>query len=349
MTLPDNLKLAKLGDPKAIASAINYLLQDKKITAQADIKDECLRVLLESEQAPEQKSSVIFIRKLMMKLNVESIKSIKIYGRQKGESSTAWRDSIDLINIPEELPKQISPVEVSKPVVKAVNQKEIRKEKPNLWPAWFPYPTSWIKAIILFGFLSVIVVVIRFTGTVGYVLARMAASPEPLIFFIILALLSPILAIAIAHHILHLFVGRFVPSIQSPEIARHQGLLPGLISWWEGLYGWLVIFLATLILAAGIMGIAAIYLPFSKFSYENIRYDYSSGNEKQVLAGLSAIWIVCAAGLYQIEYLFKRRLMDAYYTNNQPAQIQPPVHSPIDVELNQMRGKMGLNQMKRNK
>lgn len=348
MTLPDNLKLAKLGDPKAIASAINYLLQDKKITAQADIKDDCLRVLLEAEQAPEQNSSTNLIRKLMMELGIESIKIVKIYGRQKGQSSAAWKDSLDIINI-SETPKINSIEKTKKEAVKAVDRKEIRKEKPNLWPAWFPYPTSWIKAIILFGFLSVIVVVIRFTGTVGYVLARMAASPEPLIFFIILALLSPILAIAIAHHILHLFVGRFVPSIQSPEIARHQGLLPGLISWWEGLYGWLVIFLATLILAAGIMGIAAIYLPFSNFSYENIRYDYSSGNEKQVLAGLSAIWIVCAAGLYQIEYLFKRRLMDAYSTNNQTAQIQPSVHPPIDVELNQMRGKMGLNQMKRNK
>lgn len=39
---------AKLGDAKAIASLLNRSLSAKGITAQANLKDNCLRVMLES-------------------------------------------------------------------------------------------------------------------------------------------------------------------------------------------------------------------------------------------------------------------------------------------------------------
>ncbi len=96
MTHQTLLELAKQGDEQAIISVMNYLLQDKGITAQAAQKDDCLLVVLKSEQLPEQKDSVAFIHKLMMKLGVKSIKTVKIYGKQIGQPSPAWTESLDL-------------------------------------------------------------------------------------------------------------------------------------------------------------------------------------------------------------------------------------------------------------
>lgn len=345
MVQSNMLELAKLGDAKSIAAAINYLLQDKNITAQADIKDSCLRVLLESAQVPEQQSSVKFIRKLMINLAVESIESVKIYGRQKGQTSATWKDLIILNHSIEEPPVENSITRVNQ----KVNREENQTTKSNFWPGWFPYPTSWLKAVIVFGFLSTIAFSIRTSGQVGYFLTRVTDSPEPFLFFIILGLLSPIAIFAIAHHILHLFLGRFIPSIQAPEIAKHQGLLPGLISWWEGLYGWLVIYLATLAVTVTTLGIAAIFVPLSNFIYQNLLFNYDPEVEQKVLLALSLIWIIYAAMIYQLENLFKRRLISTYSNINKPTSITPTVvHSPIDVELDQMRGKMGLTSMKGN-
>lgn len=344
------LELAKQGDAKSIASAINYLLQDKDIIAQADIKDNCLRVLLESTQVPPQQSSVKFIHQLMLKLAIESIKIVKIYGRQKGQSYAAWRDSIILNNPIQELASESSITRVNQEVnqqnKEEANQEE-KQTKSNFWPVWFPYPTSWLKAVVVFGFLSIIGFSIRTSGQVGYFLARVADSPEPFIFFIILGLLSPIVIFAIAHHILHLFLGRFMPSIQAPEIAKHQGLLPGLISWWEGFYGWLVIYLATLAVSATTLGIAVVFIPLSNFLYQNLLYNYNPEDEQKVLIALSVIWIIYAAVIYQVENLFKRRMISTYSNINKPALITPSaVDSPIEVELDRMRGEMGLTSMK---
>lgn len=111
MTQPTLLELAKQGDEKAIISVMNYLLKEKGITAKAAQKDDCLLVVLKSDQVPKEKSSVAFIHKLMMKLGVESIKSLKVYGKQTGKPSPAWMQSIDLTHKVEEPKKQTSPLE----------------------------------------------------------------------------------------------------------------------------------------------------------------------------------------------------------------------------------------------
>jgi nitrate reductase NapAB chaperone NapD len=96
MTQPTLLELAKQGNQEAIASVMNYLLKDKGITAKAIQNDARLVVVLESAQVPEQTSSVASIHKLMMQLNLESIKSVKVYGKQAAHPSTAWIDTLNL-------------------------------------------------------------------------------------------------------------------------------------------------------------------------------------------------------------------------------------------------------------
>jgi hypothetical protein len=111
MTKPNLLELAKQGDEEAIISVMNYLLKDKGITAKAAQKDDCLLVVLKSAQVPEQKSSVAFIHKLMMKLKVESIKCVKVYGKETGQQSPAWMEALDLTPKLEEAKKQADPLE----------------------------------------------------------------------------------------------------------------------------------------------------------------------------------------------------------------------------------------------
>lgn len=98
------LTLAKQGNPKAIAAMLNKSLQPKGITAKAGVKENCLQILLESEQIPDQEAMVSYIRKGLINLGVESIKSVKVYGRQKGIETPAWNQQFELA-FPEEKPE----------------------------------------------------------------------------------------------------------------------------------------------------------------------------------------------------------------------------------------------------
>jgi hypothetical protein len=90
------LALAKQGNPKAIAALINRSLNSQGITAKVERREECLHILLESEQLPNRKALVAFIRKGIMGLGVPSINIVKIYGRQLGTDSPTWKQKIEL-------------------------------------------------------------------------------------------------------------------------------------------------------------------------------------------------------------------------------------------------------------
>ena len=212
-----------------------------------------------------------------------------------------------------------------------------------LWSTLFPYSSSWLSAFILFVLMTAFIAIVKSTGTVEYVLVKSVDRPELLGVFGILVLLSPIPAFAFTHHLLHLFLGRFIPTIQALEIGSSQKLLPGLISWWEGLYGWLVIALATLIATS----LCTILLPLFNLSYEKIIYGYSQA-EIKIQVTFTILWIMNAAFFYQIEYLFKRRLIRANTVSSKPATSTSDIYSALEEELNHLRCEMGLTQMKRN-
>lgn len=104
------LTLAKQGNANAIAAMLNKSLQPKGIMAKAGVKDNCLQILLESEQIPNQKAMVSYIRKGLINIGVESIKTVKVYGRQKGVESPAWHQQFELV-IPEETPAKPEQIE----------------------------------------------------------------------------------------------------------------------------------------------------------------------------------------------------------------------------------------------
>lgn len=97
MTQQNLRELLKQGDPKAIASSINRTLKPKGINADVTRDDDCLHIILESDKVPSQMALVDFIRSGMTNLGVESIHTVKVYGRRTGDGSAAWEDEIELM------------------------------------------------------------------------------------------------------------------------------------------------------------------------------------------------------------------------------------------------------------
>ena len=104
MTEPNLLKLAKKGNVKALTAILNQSLQPKNITAKVNRKDDYLQILLESAQTPDQEAMVSFIRKGLIKLEIESIQTVKVYGRKTGDESPAWSKKFELLSPPETPP-----------------------------------------------------------------------------------------------------------------------------------------------------------------------------------------------------------------------------------------------------
>lgn len=90
------VKLAKQGDPRAIAYLITRTLQKYGITARAHLKGHCLKLLLEAEQVPHQGTMAKLVAQGMKKLNVKAIHTIKLYGRKLDQAAPVWRQVIEL-------------------------------------------------------------------------------------------------------------------------------------------------------------------------------------------------------------------------------------------------------------
>ncbi|MFW6359548.1 MAG: hypothetical protein ACOC0N_10120 [Chroococcales cyanobacterium] len=95
MTRPPLTTLAKQGNAKAIAALLNHQLQPKGITVKIAYQDRTLQVLLESAEVSDQKQLVNFIAKVIKKLEIESIKTVKMYGRRTGDKQPVWSESWD--------------------------------------------------------------------------------------------------------------------------------------------------------------------------------------------------------------------------------------------------------------
>jgi hypothetical protein len=96
MTQQNPLQLAKQGNPNAIAALINRSLNSQGITAKVIRKDDCLRVLLESNEVPKQNNLSAFIHNGVLKLEIPEINTLQVFGRQTGEQVPAWSQTINL-------------------------------------------------------------------------------------------------------------------------------------------------------------------------------------------------------------------------------------------------------------
>jgi tetratricopeptide (TPR) repeat protein len=92
----DNLiETARKGNIESIAHLINNWLQAERITAKVNLKDGCLRVMLEAEEVPNQESIVSTITNELHKLSINDITKLVVYCKQINEDFPAWHEEIN--------------------------------------------------------------------------------------------------------------------------------------------------------------------------------------------------------------------------------------------------------------
>jgi hypothetical protein len=173
---------------------------------------------------------------------------------------------------------------------------------------WIPNLRSWLSAIFL---ISVMAALQSASGYLWLIISWLIALlPSLESVLIVLALLSPIAVIAGLHHWLHRALDEFFPQSAIAEVATATGIFPGLISWWEGLYGWLVNYLALLISSA----ILSLLLPRADLHHlalsESVTDWISLVMQPQpILLAMIALRILIAAMFYHFEFAVRQRLI----------------------------------------
>ncbi|MEG4057521.1 MULTISPECIES: hypothetical protein [unclassified Microcoleus] len=92
-------ELAKQGNlATAIASWLNSQLQSEGITASANLDGDCLDVILEAKEVPIENTLVDFVRTELTNLQPDSIRKVKVEGRESGQIAAAWSQEFSLEN-----------------------------------------------------------------------------------------------------------------------------------------------------------------------------------------------------------------------------------------------------------
>jgi hypothetical protein len=117
MTQDDSklIGLARKGDLQAIAALINRRTQPKGITTKVSINGDCLQLLLEAQEPPEQQALASFARSFLTSLRIPGIYRVKLYGRKQGEEIPAWNTEFETVE-----PALQPPQTASKPAIASI-------------------------------------------------------------------------------------------------------------------------------------------------------------------------------------------------------------------------------------
>ncbi len=172
------------------------------------------------------------------------------------------------------------------------------------WPIWFPHPTAWLSAILL----VLLAGVLGFGASILLTTALFAGrfSPRLAGLLVLAAILSPIFFTAIAHHATHRIMDGVSASTRRPDLIA-SGLAPGLMSYWAGLYAWLVIVLAS-ILTAGVLFVVR-GLPEMPDSQTAMSALSHVDDARRAFTLPGVVWFVFAAYLFHVWRVVERRLM----------------------------------------
>jgi hypothetical protein len=160
---------------------ITNSLKARGITARANLKGDCLRVMLESAQVPDQSAMVPFIGQGLMKLGIASIKTVKVYGKQVDTNLSAWSQDIDLDGAIAPAPNPPNPVLQ----ITSAAEVGVRSHQPV---HAFQY-SIFVSGLIFLGIIPFSVIVLLFLQTI---LREMNAHPP-----IVIALINVLLTTAI--------------------------------------------------------------------------------------------------------------------------------------------------------
>ncbi|QIR39248.1 hypothetical protein HCG51_22735 [Tolypothrix sp. PCC 7910] len=140
MTQPNTLELAKQGDANAINSLITEWLGLPSITAKTSLKQDCLQVMLESANIPEQNSLVPLIHHGLIDLGVQTFKKVKIFGREAGEDFPDWQQEFELEiqpNSPALTPQVDIATESATAITKTTTDSQLPVQQPSFFNSLF--------------------------------------------------------------------------------------------------------------------------------------------------------------------------------------------------------------------
>lgn len=160
----------------------------------------------------------------------------------------------------------------------------------------FPRGAAWLSALALLLFTGLIASVMRFFFFHA-TMSLFANAPRVAAFASLVGLLFPIVAIAFGSQLLHVVLDRFAGRKTS------RGVWPGLMSWWAGLFGWLVLALASW---TSVLVVLVIH-PQSSFGAFAGMFTYDS-SLAEIISIPTVVWIVIAAFLFQVERLVRDKI-----------------------------------------
>jgi hypothetical protein len=202
------------------------------------------------------------------------------------------------------------------------------------WPVWIPYPQSWLRTFGLMLWLSLIARITLFWGRgIGFIAGAISGHMELLIIAGLVALIIPFVALTYLHHLLW---GK--PSCHRPS------WLAGRASFNEGAYALIVVFWASVISLA--FTLPLVDWEYVLNNYESTSFEGSYYNHIVLGNVFGAAWIASAAYIYHIRHLLRKRRKPSQCSQLVTPRSSQPKVDEIDVELNQLRGQLGLHKMK---
>lgn len=162
MSQQEILMLAKQGNPQAIAVILNQLTRPLGVNAKVAQQSDVFHILLEAIPVPDQQIMVAMIQAELLKLQITSPNSAKLYGRQTGEKSAAWSYKISLEPSRPEVFHPVSEVGLRdtvepSPETDAVIDLNSNEEQPGLelWPQNSIASASEIQIVVSQGQVAV--------------------------------------------------------------------------------------------------------------------------------------------------------------------------------------------------
>jgi Zn finger protein HypA/HybF involved in hydrogenase expression len=95
-----SLEQFKNDELQVITAFLKCHWQPQGITVRTSLKNECLRVVLESEQATDEQEMIKWIKENFSSTSLSNISTIKFYGQQLGDDIPAWSFDLELIDQP---------------------------------------------------------------------------------------------------------------------------------------------------------------------------------------------------------------------------------------------------------
>jgi hypothetical protein len=207
---------------------------------------------------------------------------------------------------------------MTKPNDSKLSQQTLKKSN---WPIWFPYPSVWLRTIIL--------VIIALPGTkliisgfLGTLISINTKSPLFLLFSLMFGILIPTIFLSFIYHIFW-FIWQDKSSYK-----KLRKWIPNSQSLWEGFYATLVIGLSFSFILLISSGLSFAYCQ----SYQETSIDWArctgrmTGRGGKIMIGTIenndfinkpwfAIWMIISLYLYQAEYIFKKRFLPKLKSN----------------------------------